>query len=353
MPDTIVNPHDKFFKESFSQLAVAQDFLRQYLPADVAGLLDLTSLTLHKDSFVDQELQERFADLLYQVTLRSGDEAYVYVLFEHKSYPEPLVALQVLRYMVKIWDYTQRQTGRLSPIFPVVLYHGTAAWHSRPNFHAMLSVPAPLQPYVPEFRYWLCDLSRYTDTELQGAALFQVTVLMLKYIFRDELTERLPDIARLLRTLYTDQPGMAYVEAVLRYLVSAAGGRLDEQVIQAAITETFDAGGQIMGTLAQQWLERGKQEGWQKGKQEGKQEGLQEGKQEGLQEGLQQYGLVTKAREDVFTVLGLRFGALPLEVVQPLNRLDDITRLTALLKAAVTTPTLPEFAALLTGDTPH
>ena len=156
---------------------------------------------------------------------------------------------------------------------------------------------------------------------------------MLKYIFRDELTERLPDIARLLRTLYTDQPGMAYVEAVLRYLVSAAGGRLDEQVIQAAITETFDTGGQIMGTLAQQWLERGKQEG--------------------KQEGLQQHGLVTKAREDVFTVLGLRFGALPLEVVQPLNRLDDITRLTALHTAAVTTSTLPEFAALLTEDAPH
>ena len=62
---------------------------------------------------------------------------------------------------------------------------------------------------------------------------------------------------------------------------------------------------------------------------------------------------MTKAREDVFTVLGLRFGALPLEVVQPLNRLDDLTRLTALLKEAVTTPTLPEFVALLTEDAPH
>jgi hypothetical protein len=36
-----------------------------------------------------------------------------------------------------------------------------------------------------------------------------------------------------------------------------------------------------------------------------------------------------------------------------LNRLDDVARLTALLKEAVTTPTLPEFAALLTPETPH
>ena len=44
-----------------------------------------------------------------------------------------------------------------------------------------------------------------------------------------------------------------------------------------------------MPTLAEQWLnqgkEQGRQEGLQEGRQEGRQEGLQEGRQEGLQEG--------------------------------------------------------------------
>jgi len=54
---------------------------------------------------------------------------------------------------------------------------------------------------------------------------------------------------------------------------------------------------------------------------------------------------VTKAREDILTVLGLRFGALPVEVMQALNRMDDVAQLTALHKEAILAPSLQEFAA--------
>ena len=33
-----------------------------------------------------------------------GGSSYVYVLFEHKSYPERLISLHLLRYMVRIWE---------------------------------------------------------------------------------------------------------------------------------------------------------------------------------------------------------------------------------------------------------
>ena len=42
-------------------------------------------------------MQQHQADLLYQVRLHDGQIAYVYFLFEHKSYPDRLVALQLLR----------------------------------------------------------------------------------------------------------------------------------------------------------------------------------------------------------------------------------------------------------------
>ena len=53
----LINPHDRFFKEALSQHDTAVDFLRYYLPADVAALLDLSTIELIKDSFVDETLR--------------------------------------------------------------------------------------------------------------------------------------------------------------------------------------------------------------------------------------------------------------------------------------------------------
>ena len=117
MPE-LTNPHDRYFKQALSRPDVARDFLEHYLPPDVAAVLDVSAPELVKDSFVDQEMQEHLADLLYQVSLRTGEDAYVYVLFEHKSYPDPQIAFQLLRYMVRVWEYGLRQWGRLWPIMP-------------------------------------------------------------------------------------------------------------------------------------------------------------------------------------------------------------------------------------------
>ena len=51
--DTITNPHDKLFRETWSDREVAQDFLRRYLPPQVVALLDFSALEIVKDSFVD------------------------------------------------------------------------------------------------------------------------------------------------------------------------------------------------------------------------------------------------------------------------------------------------------------
>lgn len=64
MSDKLVNPHDAFFKHYFSQPAVAADFLRHHLPAEVTALLDLGQLRLEKDSFVDEKLRSYFSDMI-------------------------------------------------------------------------------------------------------------------------------------------------------------------------------------------------------------------------------------------------------------------------------------------------
>ena len=69
------NPHDRFFKDVFGRAEAATDFLTNYLPTNIVGILDLTAVELVKDSFVGPELQEYFSDLLYRVQMKAGQEA--------------------------------------------------------------------------------------------------------------------------------------------------------------------------------------------------------------------------------------------------------------------------------------
>ena len=155
----IANPHDKFFKEVFGQAQIAAEFMANYLPAEITDSLDLTAPELVKDSFIDKSVQEHFSDLLYKVKLRDTKAAaYIFLLFEDKSVPDIWTALQILRYLLEIWEQLQREgVKRLPPIFSIVFYHGNAKWRVPVNLNALVDFSARehLKPYVPEYRYFL------------------------------------------------------------------------------------------------------------------------------------------------------------------------------------------------------
>jgi predicted transposase/invertase (TIGR01784 family) len=98
----ITNPHDRFFKEMFSRTEVAEDFVRHYLPPELSAALAPNSFKLRKDSFVNEELREHLSDLLYEVDFKQGQSGLVFILFEHKSFPQDDVAVQLLDYMTGI-----------------------------------------------------------------------------------------------------------------------------------------------------------------------------------------------------------------------------------------------------------
>jgi len=68
--DWINNPDDKFFKAVFSVEENAVDYISKEFPADVVKQLDLKTLKLEKESFIDEKLKDSFADLIYSVKLK-------------------------------------------------------------------------------------------------------------------------------------------------------------------------------------------------------------------------------------------------------------------------------------------
>ncbi|MBK5937874.1 Rpn family recombination-promoting nuclease/putative transposase [Halochromatium roseum] len=73
--DEINNPHDVYFRESFTRREIAQDFLRQHLPAELLEVVDLDSLEISEDSYVSKELRASYSDLVYRLQWRVPDQA--------------------------------------------------------------------------------------------------------------------------------------------------------------------------------------------------------------------------------------------------------------------------------------
>jgi predicted transposase YdaD len=140
-----VGTHDALFKHAFSNPEHARGVLATALPSEVAARIDFASLVPQPTTFVDATLEDRHADLLFSARI-AGREGLLYLLWEHKSEPDHLTPLQVLRYMVRIWDHhlavlaeEQKERPRKVPVIVVVvLHHGPGGWTA-----ASLLAPTP------------------------------------------------------------------------------------------------------------------------------------------------------------------------------------------------------------------
>lgn len=71
--------------------------------------------------------------------------------------------------------------------------------------------------------------------------------------------------------------------------------------------------------------------------------------EQGLEQGLEQ-GQIRNARANVLEILTMRFRSVPPELVDQINALDDLQRLTWLIRQSVTSGTLEEFERRFEGD---
>ena len=254
-------PHDHFFRESFGRPQIVRSYLQEYLPTDLRAELNLDELKLQDGSFIDEELREHQSDLLYRTTLRaSGLSAYLYFLFEHKSTPELLIGLQLLRYQLRFWEDQVKQKRPLSPIIPLVVYHGEKQWSVPTDFFSLLGAPEALRPYLLDFHYQLRDFSYLSDEEIRGEVWLRVCLRVLRAIYDPQLQHQLEPLVELIFKLLEKETGLEYIRTVLYYMTRATGKVSREQMEQALLAQG-PQGEQVMTTIAQEYIEQGLEQG--------------------------------------------------------------------------------------------
>ena len=285
MTEKITNPHDKLFKEVWSKKQNAIDFLNNYLPKNILKLMDLNSLAISKDSFIDEKLKEFYSDMLYQVNIMDK-KGYLYFLFEHKSYPDYFIHLQLLEYLVKIWRQEIKNNPKIKTlpvVIPMVLYHGKSTWKIHKNFLSLFNAEdGLLKRFIPDFEYILFDLTIWSDDEIMGNIYTKAVLLLFKYIFKPELREKLPDILSLLNELENNESGLQYIESLLKYLMNSAEKFSFKELKEISSNSLSDNTKEAIMTIAEELIHRGMEQGLEQGLKQGWQQGLQEGLHKGL-----------------------------------------------------------------------
>ena len=160
----------------------------------------------------------------------------------------------------------------MTPILPIIFYHGAQEWQVPLGFQEIfLDLPALLVPYVPDFQYFLYDLTTVDDQEIKGDLILQAGLLSLKYARDENLKDKLQHIFSLIDQLGDPQKIQEYLGTVVRYLWSTSPIHREE--IKTALVETFKKeGDSVMKTIAQTYIDQGYELGREQARQEMQQE---------------------------------------------------------------------------------
>ena len=265
-------PHDALFRALLADPGRADTLIREYLPPAVAAELSDAPIRPVDESFVDAVLHQSHSDRLFEASLKGGGIAFVYVLLEHKAEPDPRTPLQMLGYMVRIWDrYAGDRVSRLRalpPIVPLIFYHGRRRWREALSVVEMIAGEGELGAFARRLCCVLHDLGKRPLDGLSRDPAVWSGLAALVAAFRGQ-----PEEAVLRRILSGVPDGSGFELQVLSYIVRTyeLTPTLLETAARAAKPQRWEA---LMSTVAEAWVREGEVRGEAKGKAKGKAETL-------------------------------------------------------------------------------
>ena len=265
------NPYDAFFREAFEDPHTARE-LTQFAAPEFATRYSRATISVKRDSLVPPELRSRQTDLLIRFD-GQDQSAYAFVLYEHKSYPDRWVSLQLLRYLLIIWSREPKQErsgiNYLPPIMPIVIYHGRKTWKQPREFSEL--VADMNREHVPYFRPAFVNLAIIEPDQITGSLRFVLALASLKYV-QQKLEER---VARRLVSLFDKgrrDPEVADLAQLAERLYVQTRSREEIEHLTAIAAEAhYDSTEEDLMTYAEELLKEGMAKGIRKGELQDKQ----------------------------------------------------------------------------------
>lgn len=259
-------PHDKFFKTAFSNKEVLTDFAQAFLPPDLLRDMDWSTLERYNETYLSADLTEYYVDLLFTVSF--GEErVQLALLFEHKSYVEKYPHFQINQYLLNFWSRQEKDGAPLTPIVPIVIYHGETKWKKKPVTAYFKHNRIELFQYVPSFDYVLINLEDVTTSNgltLLRSDYARLTALLLNHSRNQRRLLRVfEEFADLFKRLSQSATGRTFIEASFLYIYWTTD--LNKWQVVAIFQNISRQTGETAMTTAERLINEGIEKGIEQG----------------------------------------------------------------------------------------
>ena len=224
MNNKIINTHDRFFKSLFSNKNGVKEFVSKTINPNIVKNLDLNTLKIDNTEYLDNRLNSSFSDFVYDCKYGKTN-IKISLLFEHKSQPEKFPHFQLLGYMLRIWELQIKQNEELTPVIPILFYHGKKKWDSKSFEKCFGQLDNEIQKFIPKFDYELIDTSTFSDSELKEhfeSVELQVGLLIMKNIFDEhKMLEKIRLLSKEINELLQTEEGKHFFDSISVYMLNA------------------------------------------------------------------------------------------------------------------------------------
>lgn len=193
---------DSSSKLIFEDNTLCCQFLRDYIELPYFNEIRPEDIEDVSEQFVPLFSEERNADRVKKVYIKNMVPFFLISLIEHKSAIDFDVCMQILRYMIHIWeDYakeaekickgiTKTADFKYPPILPIVYYEGSGKWTVPFDFKSRIMEGEAFGKYIPNFEYYLVPLQKYSNEELlQKSDEISLVMMINKMQTADDIEE--------------------------------------------------------------------------------------------------------------------------------------------------------------------
>lgn len=269
----ISTPHDLYFKSAMSDLRVAKDFFQNHLPHKILEIVDLNSLKRCNESFVDEDLSNLITDMLFSTNFL-GEQGYLYLLLEHKSWVERMLPFYVLRCQCRIMNYHVKslKARNLPIIVPLLFYNGDEKYNLSTDIYDLFENSELARKFM--FKpVQLIDVSQIPDEELKRHQWSYIMEFIMKHVRSRNFMKSLELMLPTMRTI-AKRGEKEYIIKSINYMMNVRDiedYHSLKNMIRKFISEEMED--EIM-TIAERLKLEGEMKGELKGELKGKQKGI-------------------------------------------------------------------------------
>ena len=256
-------PHDALIKKIMENPIAARELLEEYLPESFKDVVDLSTVKIEKESYVEKHLVKQLSDVVLSLKTKENEQAFVYVLLEAQINPDYWIAFRLWKYILLLSERHMTAKDKLPLVCPLVLYHGTKKYDAPKNLWQLFADPYKAKEMLTN-DYPLIDLESMDDSDINYDKHLSMILYLMKHVNERDTLKMLEEVfKRCHKALLIDQrQDYIYTKLAIWYIDNKIPleqkPELEQLVIDNLPKEHTE---DIMKTIAQAYIEEGEVRG--------------------------------------------------------------------------------------------